>query len=130
MMHYFLQSMNFITISELTGLEIGIMYMAAAAHDFEHPGFNNPYLVSTRHEFAIRYNDKSPLENHHAASVFNLMLRDNSNVFVHLSKEDVKKSRERIIQMILHTDNSFHFADLAKLKGRLSSAGRTNKKLI
>lgn len=97
--------------------------MAAAAHDFEHPGFNNPYLVATQHELAIRYNDKSPLENHHASSAFILMQKENSNVFSHLSKEDTKKSRERIIQMILHTDNSSHFADLAKLKGRLSAAG-------
>lgn len=40
---------------------------------------------------------------------------------MHLSKEDIKKSRERIILMILHTDNSQHFADLAKLKGRVGS---------
>jgi len=100
--------MDFLSVAEPTALEIGIMYMAAAVHDFEHPGFNNPYLVNTRHELAIRYNDKSPLENHHAASAFALMNQENnnSNVFVHLSKEDKKKSRERIINMILHTDNS------------------------
>ena len=93
--------------------------MAAACHDYEHPGFNNPYLVNTKQEFAIIYNDKSPLENHHAFSVFNLMQKENANLFVNLSKEDKKKSRERIINMILHTDNAVHFSDLAILKSRL-----------
>ena len=93
--------------------------MAAACHDYEHPGFNNPYLVNTKSEFAILYNDKSPLENHHASSVFNLMLKENANVFVNISKEDKKKCRERIINMILHTDNAVHFADLAMLKNRI-----------
>lgn len=65
--------MEFNVISELSALEIGVMYMASAAHDYGHPGFNNPYLVNTRHEFAISYNDKSPLENYHAFSAFNLM---------------------------------------------------------
>ncbi|EAR99060.2 3'5'-cyclic nucleotide phosphodiesterase family protein (macronuclear) [Tetrahymena thermophila SB210] len=120
-MHYFMQSLNFIGIADLSGLEIGLMYIAAAAHDYQHPGFNNPYLINTRNELAIRYNDKSPLENHHAFSTFLLMQEENCNIFVHLTKDEFKKSRERIISMILHTDNSQHFADLAKLKGRLTS---------
>lgn len=65
--------MGFIKIGELSSLEIGIMYMASAAHDYGHPGFNNPFLVNSRNELAIRYNDKSPLENHHAFSAFSLM---------------------------------------------------------
>lgn len=73
MIYYFLHPLNFAGLAELTPLEIGIMYMAAAVHDYQHPGLNNPYLVNSRHELAIRYNDKSPLENHHASSAFFLM---------------------------------------------------------
>ena len=41
----------------------------------------------------------------------------------YFSKDDAKKFRERMISMILSTDMSVHFADLAKLKGRLTSPG-------
>jgi hypothetical protein len=114
-----MQTCDFINISELKPLEIGIMYIAAACHDYEHPGFNNPFLVNSKDEFAIRYNDKSPLENHHSYSVFSIMTKENCNLFINLSKDDKKKCRERIINMILHTDNASHFADLAMMKGRI-----------
>lgn len=31
--------------------------LAGACHDFDHPGFNNLYLVETKDEIALRYND-------------------------------------------------------------------------
>ena len=66
------------------------MYLDAACHDYEHPGFNNPYLVNTKNELALRYNDKSPLENHHSFSFFHVMLDESCNIFVNFSKEDKK----------------------------------------
>lgn len=99
------------------------MLVGAACHDYDHPGLNNPYLINTRHELAIRYNDKSPLENHHVSSIFFLMKDDSLNILSNLAKEDFKKTRERLISMILSTDMSVHFSDLAKLKGRLVSNG-------
>ena len=32
--------------------------LAAAIHDHDHPGLNNAFLVATRHEWAVRYNDQ------------------------------------------------------------------------
>ena len=46
------------------------MYVAAVCHDFAHPGVTNDYLVKSRHPVAIMYNDRSPLENHHASASF------------------------------------------------------------
>ena len=40
-----------------------------------------------------------------------------------MANEDYKKIRERVVAMILATDMNFHFGDLAKLKGRLTSNG-------
>ena len=46
------------------------MLVAPACHDVNHPGLNNIYLVNTSHTYALRYNDKSVLENHHASQCF------------------------------------------------------------
>lgn len=48
--------------------------VAAISHDVDHPGFNNQFLVATKDEIALLYNDQSVLENHHVAQTF-LLLR-------------------------------------------------------
>ena len=48
------------------------LLIAALAHDVAHPGVNNPFLVDTGHELALRYNDKSPLENMHCSRLFSI----------------------------------------------------------
>ena len=42
----------------------------AAIHDVGQPGVNNVFYVKTRHPVAIRYNDKSVLENMHLAITY------------------------------------------------------------
>lgn len=56
------------------------MLLAACCHDHEHPGLNNLFLIETRNEFALRYNDVSVLENHHVASSFALIANDKYNL--------------------------------------------------
>ena len=48
------------------------IYLAAIAHDFEHPGLTNDFLIRSHDPLAILYNDHSPLENHHAARAFSV----------------------------------------------------------
>ena len=66
-----------ICLSEVTQLispqETLIMLVAAFCHDLDHPGYNNVYQINARTELAIRYNDISPLENHHAAVAFDIL---------------------------------------------------------
>jgi hypothetical protein len=119
--NYFLRSVKFYTLAGLNDLEFAGMYLAAIVHDFEHPGFNNVFQISTRSELAIRYNDKAVLENHHVASSFALILQDKFNIFENLSREQFSKIRERMIAMVLATDMSKHFEDVGKLKTRLAA---------
>ena len=47
--------------------------MAALAHDLDHPGVSNAFLVNTRDPLATVYNDSSVLENAHVAALYNLI---------------------------------------------------------
>lgn len=50
-----------------------------------------------------------------------MLQNDSYNIFANFSKDDYKLIRERIISMVLATDMSNHFADIAKLKARLAA---------
>lgn len=80
-------------------------------------------MITTKHPLALRYNDKSPLENHHAAATFIILMDPNYNILKNFKREDYKYLRERIISMVLSTDMAVHFSEIAKIKGRLASGG-------
>ena len=60
------------------------------------------------------------MENHHVSAPFILMQEPEMSIFGSFSTENYKKVRERIISMVLATDMTCHFSELAKLKGRLA----------
>eukprot|EP00927_Polykrikos_kofoidii_P047018 TRINITY_DN41110_c0_g1_i1.p1 TRINITY_DN41110_c0_g1~~TRINITY_DN41110_c0_g1_i1.p1 ORF type:complete len:883 (-),score=173.97 TRINITY_DN41110_c0_g1_i1:85-2733(-) len=84
------------------------LLIAGIAHDVGHIGVNNPYLVETSHELAVKYNDHSPLENMHCAMLFQITMEPEANVFSSLSKDLCKELRKIIIMAILHTDIAKH----------------------
>ena len=57
-------------------LEIFSLLVAVVAHDVSHPGLNNNFLVTTKHELAILHNDRSPLENMHCATLYDVLKND------------------------------------------------------
>ena len=61
------------------------------------------------------------LENYHVAASYMLIKDKEMNIFSNLSKADCKSSREKIIAMVLATDMSQHFTELALLKTRLAA---------
>ncbi|KAF8568785.1 hypothetical protein P879_03000 [Paragonimus westermani] len=92
----------------LEKLEQMILLVSAISHDLDHPGFNNAYQINAGTELAIRYNDQSPLENHHSAMAFDVLSHPESNPFDHLEEPVLKRMREGIIRCILATDMSRH----------------------
>ncbi|GLI63025.1 hypothetical protein VaNZ11_005885, partial [Volvox africanus] len=69
---------------------LGLMaaYFAAIIHDHGHPGLTSDFLISTSDPLAVRYNDRSPLENHHGASFFALMQQPGMNVMGQLTGQE------------------------------------------
>ena len=109
--YYFLFPCKFSQKAQLDDLDITAILIAASCHDFEHPGLNNLFLIETKHQLALRYNDVSILENHHVASTFALLNQDKYNILKNLSKDDFKRFRKLMIGCILETDMSKHFSD-------------------
>jgi len=100
----------------ISGIEMFALLIAALGHDIGHPGKTNPFLVETRHEFAVTYNDASPLENMHCASLFRLGNKPGAKIFGQFDAADFKKARKLCIAAILHTDASLHFDMVKEIK--------------
>ncbi|CAK9053251.1 5'-cyclic phosphodiesterase pde-4 [Durusdinium trenchii] len=89
------------------------LLVASLCHDLGHFGKTNQFLVEIKHELALRYNDKSPLENMHCAMLFQLCQHAGQDVFADATEEQQKEARKIAISVILHTDNVHHF-DMVK----------------
>jgi len=100
----------------LSGAERYALLVSATCHDVGHPGFNNTFLVETSHELALRYNDKSPLENMHTARLFEFVSQPKCNIFGAMSKQQFQEVRKICIEAILNTDNAQHFAMIKEVQ--------------
>lgn len=94
-------------------------FSANIIHDYEHPGYTNQFVVRIKHPLALRYNDKNVLENHHLASGFKVLLKDEYNFLQNLDSESFYELRKISIQAVL--SNSSYFDILTKLKIKLDS---------
>lgn len=105
----------------LTSLELLALMTATVGHDVGHPGYNNAFIVNTSHDIAIRYNDNSPLENMHASTCFQVLLKPELNFLESMSQEDYKAFRSHVIECILATDMAHHFALVDRFSARVCS---------
>ncbi|KAM7015752.1 cGMP-inhibited 3',5'-cyclic phosphodiesterase 3B [Tautogolabrus adspersus] len=105
----------------IPALELMALYVAAAMHDYDHPGRTNAFLVATNAPQAVLYNDRSVLENHHAASAWSLYLsRPEFNFLVNLDHVEFKRFRFLVIEAILATDLKKHFDFLAEFNAKVN----------
>jgi len=90
--------------------------LAAIIHDYEHKGVNNDFLIRFQDETALKYNDRSPQENHHIAAAFEVMLTKPFDIFSNTSVEVFTEIRKAIIDMVLATDMKLHFNLLGRFR--------------
>eukprot|EP00347_Sterkiella_histriomuscorum_P001167 403373070 len=115
-LHYFLYTGRIAELLKLSPLEHIGAIVAAISHDVDHPGFNNQFLVSTKDEIAILYNDQSVLENHHVAQTFLLLRTDELNIFKRFSAQNQNRVREIMIKMVLATDMFYHAQNMQQMQ--------------
>ena len=89
-------------------LDILVLFVAAVCHDLEHPGLTNAYQVNSGSDLALRYNDKSVLENHHAHIASVLLRKPELSILGELTQDERATARKAMISVILHTDMSYH----------------------
>lgn len=132
---------------EPTNIEVFTILLAAVVHDVNHPGENNAFQTNARTDLALIYNDESVLENRHAAHAFVKMLGEECggiepgtlpsrrlsfinhsdaskvNILCNVSRKRLKEIRSNVIDAVLHTDMSKHFASVNSLEALLNSKG-------
>ncbi|XP_018561051.1 high affinity cGMP-specific 3',5'-cyclic phosphodiesterase 9A isoform X2 [Anoplophora glabripennis] len=113
--------------SKIGDLEVLILLTSCICHDLDHPGYNNIYQINAKTELAIRYNDISPLENHHCSVAFRILENEDCNIFKSFSSEDFKQVREGMIRCILATDMARHNEILTNFKEILPSFNYNDK---
>ena len=91
-------------------------YLAAIMHDYKHPGLTAEHLVNRRSSLALRYNDRSPLENHHISSAWRLLLLPECNFLGELSDDVYRGIRDMTIDLVLSTDMQHHFSIMSRFK--------------
>ena len=103
----------------LRSIDVFALLIAALMHDVDHPGTNNNYEIQKKTELAIRYNDTSVLEAHHAAVGWDIIYNQSGNntIVDQLSIEDLNTFRKTTIRAILHTDMVHHFSLIDQLSG-------------
>lgn len=77
-----------------------------------------------------RYNDISPLENHHCSIAFRLLENPDCNIFKSFSTEVFREIREGIIRCILATDMARHNEILSQFQEILPQFDYSNQSHI
>uniref|UniRef100_A0A8C7W6D7 Phosphodiesterase n=1 Tax=Oncorhynchus mykiss TaxID=8022 RepID=A0A8C7W6D7_ONCMY len=114
----------------LSMTDMCILMTAAVCHDLDHPGYNNTYQINAHTELAVRYNDISPLENHHCAVAFQIISMPECNIFANIETEAFKHLRQAIITLILATDMARHGEILDSFKQNVDNFDFTNHKHV
>jgi calcium/calmodulin-dependent 3',5'-cyclic nucleotide phosphodiesterase len=104
----------------LSSLELLALLLAATIHDVDHPGTTNSFQIKTVSDFALCYNDRSVLENHHLHYSFQLLKNEEYNILQGLSCEEFAEVRGLVIDMVLATDMSSHFEQVKQMRLLLS----------
>ena len=90
--------------SDISRTDMFSCVVAAAIHDYHHPGRTNPFLVHTSHDISILHNDQSPCERFHLSMAFQAMQNEEMNFLYRIDRKTQLMVRQNIIDLVLATD--------------------------
>jgi len=96
-------------------LQIVSLIVAAAAHDVNHNGYNNLFHINSSSKLALKYNDRSVLENHHCSVGWKLAMQPEHSLVKAIPRDQIAEFRKIFINSILATDMHFHGQQLKML---------------
>lgn len=100
------------------------LYLAAVIHDYGHAGVTNAFLIASAHPLARQYNDRSPWENHHAASALDPLITMEDMQFMEaLSHAEKMHVRKTVIELVLATDMSRHLELMRAISAKADTVG-------
>ncbi|KAL3998039.1 3'5'-cyclic nucleotide phosphodiesterase family protein [Acanthocheilonema viteae] len=117
--HFMISQTGFAT--SLSDLDVLAAIFGAMIHDYQHTGHTNNFHIQAGSHYALLYNDRNVLENHHVSASFRLLKEDDKNILKNLSREEFRELRNLLIEIVLATDMSSHFAQIKTMKAMLSS---------
>lgn len=82
---YLIVNTSFVEILE--PFDILLLFVAAIGHDVDHTGYSNAHEIARQSKLAIRYNDESVLENHHASTTFEILSKKESSILDGFSED-------------------------------------------
>ncbi|CAH8495236.1 unnamed protein product [Schistosoma rodhaini] len=101
----------------LSSVDLLILLFSALSHDLDHPGVTNSYQINAGTWLALRYNDISPLENHHCMTAFDLITNNpTTNIISGLTPNESRHFRRSVIRCILSTDMAIHSECLSQFQ--------------
>eukprot|EP00727_Mastigamoeba_balamuthi_P006137 m51a1_g2142 putative protein pde- isoform a (939) ;mRNA; f:104-4126 len=109
-------------VMQFTPLEQLAAVLAAAIHDYNHPGLNNNFMCATFDPVFLRYNGISVLESMHCAKAFKILLSKDCNFLsAKLSHDDTVELHRMVVQLVLHTDMAKHLETTSQFSARVAS---------
>merc|ERR1712226_1065199 len=111
----------------LSKRDICVLLTACICHDLDHPGYNNTYQINARTELAVRYNDISPLENHHCAVAFQILSNPETSIFANVDANTFRRIRSGMIMLVLATDMARHGEILESFKNKIDNFDFSNE---
>ena len=104
---------------QLDHIDILSYFLASLLHDVGHPGLNNSYQQNKQTKLALKYNDKSILENYHSYKGLRLFTKNSSDILEFLSADEKKIFRKRFISCIFATDMAYHSSVLSNIASKI-----------
>jgi hypothetical protein len=83
-------------------------------------------MIVTNNPKAVLYNDRSVLENHHLSSSWTVLCKEESNFLCNITRDELRLVREQVVDMVMSTDLTGHFAVLSAFRNKVLVSGTFN----